>query len=132
MLGLFLYYLCMGKWVHRLTNLNVEAKTATCAECGEVRVKISGTGKKGDTLYRCYTAHHSKERLRQSPWLMFREDTCSRCGFIPEHPSQLDVDHIDGDKRNNSPDNLQTLCANCHRLKTYLNNEWLNKAFIRI
>jgi 5-methylcytosine-specific restriction endonuclease McrA len=32
---------------------------------------------------------------------------------------QLDVDHIDGNHRNNNPENLQTLCANCHRLKTF-------------
>jgi 5-methylcytosine-specific restriction endonuclease McrA len=32
----------------------------------------------------------------------------------------LDVDHIDGDRFNNDPANLQTLCANCHRLKTHL------------
>jgi len=35
------------------------------------------------------------------------------------HHTQLDVDHIDGDHRNNDPANLQTLCKNCHVLKTY-------------
>lgn len=33
-------------------------------------------------------------------------------------PSQLDVDHIDGDPWNRDPSNYQTLCAACHRLKT--------------
>ncbi len=50
-------------------------------------------------------------------------ETCDRCGFVPEHSCQLDVDHIDGDHSNNDPDNLQTLCANCHRLKTKLSKE---------
>jgi 5-methylcytosine-specific restriction endonuclease McrA len=36
---------------------------------------------------------------------------------------QLDVDHIDGDHTNNELNNLQTLCANCHRLKTQVNND---------
>lgn len=27
----------------------------------------------------------------------------------------LDIDHIDGDFRNNFPDNLRFLCPNCHR-----------------
>jgi 5-methylcytosine-specific restriction endonuclease McrA len=45
---------------------------------------------------------------------------CGTCGFKPTHPCQLDVDHIDGNHSNDSLDNLQTLCANCHRLKTYI------------
>lgn len=43
---------------------------------------------------------------------------CARCGFEPEHPCQIDIDHIDGNHANNDSANLQALCANCHRLKT--------------
>ena len=50
---------------------------------------------------------------------------CSLCGFIPVHRVQLDIDHIDGNPSNNDPLNLQTLCANCHRLKTKLNKDWV-------
>ena len=49
------------------------------------------------------------------------------CNFIPLHGVQLEVDHIDGNRRNNSLDNLQTLCCNCHRLKTHANDEWRNR-----
>jgi 5-methylcytosine-specific restriction endonuclease McrA len=52
---------------------------------------------------------------------------CEKCGFIPEHKCQLDVDHIDGNHNNNNPENLQTLCANCHRLKTFLNKDYLKQ-----
>jgi len=31
---------------------------------------------------------------------------------------QLDLDHIDGNKENVAPENFQTLCKNCHALKT--------------
>jgi len=36
----------------------------------------------------------------------------------------MDVDHRDGDNRNNDLSNLWTLCPNCHRKKTIedLNN----------
>lgn len=44
---------------------------------------------------------------------------CERCGFIPEDVCQLDVDHIDGNHKNNDVSNLSVLCANCHRLKSY-------------
>lgn len=41
------------------------------------------------------------------------------------HHCQLDVDHIDGNHSNNKLSNLQTLCANCHRLKTHLAGDTL-------
>jgi predicted HNH restriction endonuclease len=50
------------------------------------------------------------------PWAKYRKHVCERCEFIPEARCQLDVHHIDNDKTNNTADNLQTLCANCHRL----------------
>lgn len=45
----------MGKWVHRLSNRDLEAKTADCLECGpNVRIKVRPGGKsscfKGDKL----------------------------------------------------------------------------------
>lgn len=71
-----------------------------------------------------YCSVSCKDKLKKRPHLKFREGCCSFCGFVPIHMCQLDVDHIDGDHNNNSPDNLQTLCANCHRLKTYLHKDW--------
>jgi 5-methylcytosine-specific restriction endonuclease McrA len=55
----------------------------------------------------------------------YKKDSCGHCGFVALHPVQLDVDHIDGDRTNNNEDNLQTLCANCHRLKTQLSGDHL-------
>jgi len=48
-----------------------------------------------------------------------KKDHCEKCGFIPIVPFQLQVDHIDGNRANNDPANYQTLCANCHALKTW-------------
>lgn len=47
-----------------------------------------------------------------------KKDHCESCGFVPLHSCQLDVDHRDGDKTNNDPNNYITICANCHRIKT--------------
>jgi len=52
------------------------------------------------------------------------QNGCEKCGFVPEWMGQLDVDHIDGDKSNNNEDNLMTLCANCHRLKTHIEKDY--------
>lgn len=65
-----------------------------------------------------------KVRINKRKYIVHKKSICEQCGFIPEHSCQLDVDHIDGNHNNNDLSNLQTLCANCHRLKTFLNKDW--------
>lgn len=65
----------------------------------------------------------NKPRHHGKIYKLYKKDKCERCTFIPQDLCQLDVDHIDGNKSNNEPSNLQTLCANCHRLKTKLNRD---------
>ena len=47
---------------------------------------------------------------------------CSKCGWGETNPHTgkvpLEVDHIDDNPYNHSPENLQVLCPNCHSLKT--------------
>ena len=54
----------------------------------------------------------------------YKKTYCEECGFVATHPCQLDVDHADGNHNNNATFNLITLCANCHRLKTFLAKDW--------
>ena len=46
--------------------------------------------------------------------------------MVPLDKTQLDVDHIDGDRGNNDIKNLQTLCKPCHKIKTRNNWEYKN------
>jgi len=88
--------------------------------CGN-HVASKGRDKYGNQAFRTSCITCSRYGRRQ------KGTKCIRCHFIPEDTCQLDVDHIDGNRQNNSLDNLQTLCANCHRLKTKLNNDWIKK-----
>jgi hypothetical protein len=117
----------MGAWIHRLSEVNTEQRTAVCSECGPVLLGAMGYSPQGKKMWRCKKARVQEKYLRERPWIQHRGDKCERCNFIPEHPCQLDVDHIDGNKNNNDPVNFQTLCANCHRLKTYTNRDWETK-----
>lgn len=66
---------------------------------------------------------YNSKRPHGKYYKLHKKGHCERCGFIPEDLCQLDVDHIDGHKENSDPSNLQTLCANCHRLKTKQNKD---------
>ncbi|MFG2997088.1 HNH endonuclease [Streptomyces sp. NPDC048340] len=44
-------------------------------------------------------------------------ERCAMCGIEPTWqgcPLPLEVDHLDGDWRNNQPENLRLVCPNCH------------------
>jgi hypothetical protein len=99
--------------VHRLVSVDPERRRGVCLLCGPMAViprYESGT-------WRCGRHFRRLIRLRDSPYIAAKGDVCERCGFVPEHPCQLDVHHRDGNHQNNDPSNLETLCANCHRLE---------------
>lgn len=49
-----------------------------------------------------------------------RGTACECCGWDVKHPVDgrvlTEVDHIDGNAENCSPDNLKVLCPNCHAM----------------
>lgn len=57
------------------------------------------------------------ERLRRAMIAAGVPDRCALCGTAPhwrDRPLPLEVDHQDGDWRNNRLENLRLLCPNCH------------------
>lgn len=42
---------------------------------------------------------------------------CQRCGFVATDPVQIEVHHRDRNHRNNTPENLEWICCNCHALE---------------
>lgn len=110
--------------MHKLTEVNAEERTAMCEVCGPVPIRNRGKKANGYQRWRCGKLGLQKHQEKFRPYRKFVSETCLMCGFIPEDICQLDVDHIDGNKKNNDASNLQTLCANCHRLKTKHNKDW--------
>ena len=119
----FLYDQGMGgKWQHRLEQVNEQLKLGDCAACGP-HVPLFYRADRGRWI--CREARrdqaHRQPRKVVKPWRKFKAGACARCGLIPEDPCVLEVDHIAGRKvaDPHAPENLQTLCANCHKIKTY-------------
>lgn len=90
----------------------------------EKRIKqLSDAEKKGNRI-RIYTKKDFSELVA---WptirkIIFKERgrKCEKCGWAKVNSFNkiipIQINHIDGDKKNNSKDNLIILCPNCHSL----------------
>ncbi len=102
-----------------------------CTKCNKNLAKKLKTGNYSNKCDTCRRKPESVERRNakaiaklkeeKRPYFKFRKDYCenAECTATITHPCQLDVDHIDGNHQNNDESNLMTLCANCHRIKSY-------------
>ena len=52
-----------------------------------------------------------------------KKDYCEKCGGT----EKLHIDHIDGNRSNNELTNLQTLCKDCHHIKSLKNNDYARR-----
>ncbi len=110
-------------WEHRLSDIDPEARTASCLSCGRARIKRRGQG------WRCARPLPTPEALPSCPnrgrpggdpgATGPTSARSERCGFEPEDPCRLDIDHLDNDRTNDRPENSISLCSNCHSLRTY-------------
>ena len=62
--------------------------------------------------------HELTERLRREQILMEQDHCCARCGLDKwlENLIPLELEHKDGNNKNNERSNLELLCSNCHAL----------------
>lgn len=114
---------------HSLTNIDESKMVGDCVVCGpSVRIKKAykkrGNGKQH---YRCYHKYLVTKLHIERPWQFHKKEYCETCGFVAKHECQLTVDHIDGNRYNNEISNYQTLCHNCHVLKSWENKDHFNR-----
>lgn len=114
----------MGRKVHIVTNVDRDSQVGDCAHCGpSVPLKRMTPGTPGK--WRCRKAYREnnrenrnrRARKHRGTYLVDKASKCPRCGFEASHPAQMDVHHKNRDHSDNRPENLEVICANCHRLE---------------
>lgn len=85
----------MTKWLHRITNVDLETKTADCSHCGRVKVRYTGS-------WRCVNAITEYRRIKREA---NRPEVCSVCGGT--NKICYDHSHTSGKFRG-------WLCNNCN------------------
>jgi len=115
---------------HLLTDIDTDLLIGWCSICQNlVKIRKSKVNKiSGEIYWVCYNRYRDSNNRYSKPWRLHKGDVCEECGFVPKHSCQLAVDHIDGDKANNTPENYQTLCHNCHTYKTYMKQDYMPKS----
>lgn len=88
-------------------------------QCDNLVEKLGISKKSGQPLWgkQCRTC---RGRTRYG---IIKGSSCEECNFVALVSSQLEIDHIDGNRLNNDKSNLKTLCCNCHALKSHLNKD---------
>lgn len=97
----------MGKWVHKLTNLDIANRTADCLCCGKVRLVIKHIQKNGDIRYECSVKKRSKN-LKIGIDVLLRYPLGEEC-YICGATERLCLDHIHTTKEIRG-----TLCKSCN------------------
>ena len=100
---------CKEEKLVRIDHLN---KTGLCQKCSAAKL-VTAMGSKQGKEHPTYVngiATYRKETFKT------KEKKCEICGLIEGY---IIIHHIDGNRKNNDPDNHLVLCNSCHGLLHY-------------
>lgn len=112
----------------------MEHKHAFCKDCKpEIasefarKRKLTATRKREENLKKYLTLNgyvgHGQHIKKQLIEFGYKEDVCECCGQLPfwkNKPLVLQLEHVNGDRRDFRIENLMILCPNCHsQTETY-------------
>ncbi len=89
----------MGQWVHRLSEVDLDAMTAVCSNCGPVRVRHKGYRSDGKLALRCSIGVGQQKRAFPITLAEYEErlhaqgGTCALCPTVPTERNPLRADH---------------------------------------
>ena len=97
-----------NKWSYSTTNTYCDNK---CQREYEYSQRIKNWLTEGQANFGNQTPRWAKRYLLEQC-----DGKCQICGISEwnEKPIVLECDHIDGDHKNNAPNNLRMICPNCH------------------
>lgn len=105
-----------NKWTHQKFNKYCDSK---CLVESKYRLYIEDwkSGKVDGRRGISQTSNHIRRYITEK-----FKNTCQICGQTDVHngkPLSLQLEHIDGNSRNNNEENLSLLCPNCHTQTEY-------------
>lgn len=109
---------CSASYNNRGVTRHIKgSKVCQCGNPKKPHNKYCDECSKNHVYHKALTLEDAKtEKTRRKVLLAQRGHRCEGCGLTEwrQRPIPLDVHHIDGNTDNNTDENLQLLCPNCH------------------
>jgi hypothetical protein len=132
----------VGRTVRRVTEWSPASSDGSvdlhdaplCMMCNRRKTGHRGIAQDGQPRWKKYCSA-CRGKHRKGEMMSVAGMECARCRFVAIHPCQIHIDHIvpldcGGDRVD--PDNLQLLCANCHAVKSAVEDPVIRRSWTQL